>query len=88
MQPKKPNREAVNAAIYEVLDNQLRENDPPETNQTLQKLLAAGYSLAEARRLLAIVILTEIDEMMRLKRSFDLASFVAALHRLPRLPWE
>jgi hypothetical protein len=28
--------------ILEVVENQLRENNPPETQQTLMRLLAAG----------------------------------------------
>ncbi len=58
--PKKPNPEVVSAAIYDVVDNQLRDGEPPETRQTLERLLAEGHSLSEARRLIAAVVASEI----------------------------
>jgi len=31
-------------AFLEVVENQLRDNDPPETKETLTRLIAAGHS--------------------------------------------
>jgi hypothetical protein len=39
-------------AILEVVENQLRANDPPETRQTLDRLLASGYSRKDAIKLI------------------------------------
>src|SRR6266567_3979216 len=38
----------LKAAILEVVENQIRASDPPETRQTFERLLAAGYSRKEA----------------------------------------
>jgi len=38
-------------AILDAVENQLRENSPPEANATLERLTAAGYSKADAKRL-------------------------------------
>ncbi len=35
--------------LIEVVENQLRDNDPPITRETLQRLLAAGYSKSQAK---------------------------------------
>lgn len=35
--------------ILEVVDNQLKANDPPCTKETYEKLMAAGYSKSEAK---------------------------------------
>lgn len=32
-----------------MVDNQLRDNDPPSTKEAYQKLLDAGYSMMEAK---------------------------------------
>ena len=32
----------LNAAIMKVVDNQLVSNDPPQTGQTLKRLMASG----------------------------------------------
>ena len=86
--PKKPNPEVVSAAIYEVVDNQLRDGEPPETKQTLERLLAEGHSRSEARRLIAAVVSSEIFEVLKHKRPYDQARYVAALARLPKMPWD
>jgi len=37
-------------AILEVVENQIRENNPPETKKTLDRLLKAGYSKDDAMK--------------------------------------
>jgi hypothetical protein len=86
--PKKPDRAVVRAAILEVVDNQLRDGDPPETRQTLARLMAEGFSRQEARRLIGMVILCEMNDMVREGRIFDEARFAAHLQRLPEPPWD
>jgi len=34
----------LRAAFLEVVDNHLRDNNPPETKETLERLMAEGYS--------------------------------------------
>jgi len=46
---RKGNPRVVRQAIYEVLDNQLRDNNPPETRLTLNRLRVLGYTEDEAR---------------------------------------
>jgi len=38
--------------ILQAVDNQLRANDPPETKQTLDRLISEGYSKKEAKELI------------------------------------
>ena len=86
--PKKPNPEVVSAAMYDVVDNQLRDGEPPETKQTLERLMAEGHSQSEARRLIAAVVASEIFEVLKRKRPYDRARYVAALARLPKMRWD
>jgi hypothetical protein len=50
----------VRAAIMEVVENQLRDNDPPQTRQTFTRLIEAGHSQKEAKRLIACAVSAEI----------------------------
>jgi hypothetical protein len=88
MMSKKPNPQVVSAAMHEVVDNQLRDGVPPETRQTLDRLMAEGHSQSEARRLIAAVVASEIFGMLKHKRPYDPAGYVAALQRLPKMPWD
>jgi hypothetical protein len=77
----------ANAAIMEVLDNQLRENNPPETRATYERLKRAGINEEETRRLLACVIVAEIFDVMKNKKAFNLTRFRERLAMLPEMPW-
>src|SRR5215216_5364115 len=73
-------------AILDIVDTQLRDGTPPETRQTFDRLIAAGYTPEGARQLLAHVVLREIFAVMTHGERYDQARFVAALQQLPHLP--
>jgi hypothetical protein len=77
----------VRAALYDVLDNQLRDNDPAETRETLERLLGQGIERDEARRLITCVIAGEIVTLLKSNATFDLKRFVSRLSMLPEMPW-
>jgi hypothetical protein len=76
----------LNAAIMEVVENQLRDMDPPETRQTYDRLLAEGIPEKEAKRLLGAVVASEIFDILKKQEPFNLARFTKALSDLPKLP--
>src|SRR5205085_5091875 len=78
----------LQAAIYEVVDNQLRDGTPPETRQTLDRLIAEGHARQEARRLIACAVVSEIFNVLQRHEPYDEARYIAALRRLPTMPWE
>ena len=78
----------LQAAIIEVVENQLRNNDPPQTGQTFKRLIAAGHSEKEAKRLLACVVSAEIFDVLKKNEPFNLDRFVKGLNKLPAMPWE
>jgi len=83
-----PNPAVVRAAILEVVENQLRDGAPPETKQTLQRLVAEGYSEPDAKRLIGAVVASEIFNLLKRGEPYDETRFVAALRQLPKLPYE
>jgi hypothetical protein len=79
-------RQRMLATALEVVENQLRADDPPETRETVDRLMEEGHADAEAKRLIAAVVLTEIVDILRANAPFNHARFVDALDRLPALP--
>ncbi len=73
-------------AILRIVENQLNENNPPETRRTLDRLVASGYSQRDARQLIAQVIVTEVFTVISSNRPYDEGRYIAALKRLPLLP--
>lgn len=58
-------------SILEVVDNQLKANDPPCTKNTYDKLLDAGYSKSEAKDKIGAVVLTEIYDILKKGQAFE-----------------
>lgn len=76
----------LKSAIIEVVDNQLDANDPPEIRQTLDRLIAEGFSEDEAKELIGNVVVMEVFEVLKAGQPFDIKRYAAALARLPELP--
>lgn len=73
----------LRSAVLEVVENQIRDNDPPETRQTFERLKREGHSPEEARRLIGSVVAIELFHIMRDHREFDRKRFVWNLAQLP-----
>lgn len=72
--------------ILEIVNNQLKNLDPPETKETYDRLIANGISDQEAKRLIGCVISSEIFDVLKQRQLFDHIRFIQALNKLPKLP--
>lgn len=79
---------AAKQAILDVVANQLRDNNPPETKQTYERLHAEGYSDEDARILIGQVVACEIFDVMKKGEMFDRKRFIERLSRLPDEPFD
>lgn len=70
--------------ILEVVDNQLKANDPPCTKDTYEKLVAAGYSKSEAKDKIGAVVLTEIYDILKKGQPFDEQKYQSSLEEMLR----
>ena len=59
---KRGNTEAIGAALFEVIENQLQSNDPPETRETLDRLMSEGHTREEAMKLIGCALVGGIFE--------------------------
>ena len=78
----------VREGLIEVVDNQLRDNEPPETRQTFGRLIAEGYSEDESKKLIACVLLLEMNVMMANNEVFNADRYVDGLGDLPDVPFD
>ena len=69
-------------AILEVVENQIRENNPPETKKTLDRLLKKGYSKDDAMKLIGRAVAVEIYKVFKNKEHFNEEKYVKALREL------
>ena len=85
---RQPHNPELRRALFEVVENQLRDGTPPETRATLERLLADGFSRDRAIELIACVVTSEIYDVVKSGQPFQEPRYVAALRALPRLPWD
>ena len=78
----------LGALYIEVVENQLRDNNPPETRITFERLRREGYDESNSKRLIATVIAAETFWIMKTEQPFNNERFVRNLNRLPTSPQE
>ena len=78
----------VGEAIVEAVENQLKENDPPEVKNTLKRLMGIGESRENAVRFIANALSVEIFDVMKNNQSFNEKRYVNNLKQLPKLPFD
>jgi hypothetical protein len=61
----------------DVVDNQLRNGDPPETRATFERLKRQGIDEEEIRRLLGCVIVAEIYDVMKNNSPYNQERFTS-----------
>jgi len=80
--------ENLRKAIFEVIDNQINADDPPETAQTLQRLTDEGYSEFEARQLVGHAVVIEVIDAVKNKKPYNEERYLRNLRNLPKDPEE
>ena len=73
-------------AILQVVEAQLRDNNPPATRETFTRLINEGHSEEEAKKLIGYVVASEVFGVLREGRRYDEDSFTAKLGALPQWP--
>jgi hypothetical protein len=75
--------ERLSRAIHAVIDQQIAENDPPETNQAFERLLDDGFTKEETYILIGKAVGREVAEVIVNDQPLNLPRFVDALEKLP-----
>jgi hypothetical protein len=80
--------ESIREQILSVVDNQLKSNEPPETNHTFIRLKQQGYSEQDAKLLIAQCVSVEIYEVITNRKPFNESRFINNLNNLPEESFE
>jgi hypothetical protein len=80
--------EILREQIFEIIKNQIESNTPPETKQTLKRLVDSGYSVQDARMLIGQCLAVELFSVLKLKKPFNNDRYVSNMKKLPEEPFE
>jgi len=75
-------------AIVEIIENQLRENTPPETKKALKRLMKLGESRENAIRYISCALSVAIFEALKNETPYNEDRYLKNLKALPKLPEE
>ncbi len=78
----------LKATFLEIVDNQLRDYDPPETRHTFERLIAQGISEEDAKIYIAQAVSMEVYHTLKYKKPFNRERYLKNLGRLPKEPLE
>ena len=81
------NGELAGKAIVEAVENQIRDDEPPETRQTLERLISLGETRKNAIRYIASVLIVEISDAMKNQNPYNESRYIKNLKALPKLPY-
>ena len=80
--------EIMREQIFEIVNNQLRDNDPPETKATYNRLKKQGFDDLQTRQMIAQCIAVELFEVLKFKKPFDNERYIKNLNGLPKEPFD
>jgi replication-associated recombination protein RarA len=68
--------------ILSVVDNQIRDNDPPATLETFNRLVTSGYDEKTAKEKIAAVVVEDIFNALHHSQAFDEKDYCRRLAKI------
>ena len=68
--------------VFEVIENQIRDGNPPETKATWDRLKSAGYSDLQIKKMIGGVFIQHLCHVMKDLAPMDTEKYVQDLERL------
>lgn len=75
--------QVMQGVFIKAAEDQLKNNDPPETAETMERLLSEGISKRDALSMIAWCIANEMTAVIESDEPFDKDRFVKQLNTLP-----
>lgn len=74
--------------IFEIIKNQLRNNDPPETKITYDRLIKNGFDDFQTRQLIGQCLAVELFDVMKFGKPYNNERYIKNLLALPKEPFD
>jgi hypothetical protein len=74
--------------FLEIVENQIRDNDPPEARETFERLVSEGISEDNAKVYIAQAVCVEVWDTLKNRKPFNPERYAKNLKRLPKEPKE
>lgn len=78
--------EVFRKQLFEEIENQISENNPPETKATFKRLRQEGFNDFRAKQMIGSCFSVELFDVLKNKKPFDIERYVKNLKKLPKEP--
>lgn len=79
--------EKIREQIFEIIKNQIRENNPPETKETYDRLIKKGFDDLQTRQMIGQCLAVELFDVMKYGKPYDNPRYIKNLLSLPKEPF-
>ena len=80
--------EILREQLDEIVNNQLKNNDPPETKETYDRLIKEGYDDSQVRQMIGSCVAVEIYQVLKSGEPYNNDRYIRNLNKLPQEPGE
>jgi len=80
--------EKLREQIFEIIKNQLRDNNPPETKATYDRLRKQEFDDFQTKQLIGQCLAVELFDVMKFGKPFNNARYIKNLLALPKEPFD
>ncbi|PKG42858.1 hypothetical protein [Psychroflexus sp. MES1-P1E] len=80
--------EKLREQIFEIIKNQLRDNEPPETKSTYNRLIRKGFDDMQIRQMIGQCLAVELFDVMKFRKPYNNARYIKNLLALPKEPFD
>lgn len=75
--------EIMREQIFKIIRNQLKENKPPETKTTYDRLKKQGFDDLQTRQMIGQCLAVELFGILKYKKPYDNERYIKNLAKLP-----
>ena len=79
--------EIIREQIFEIIKNQLRDNDPPETKATYDRLIKNGFDDFQTRQMIGQCLALELFDVMKFGKPYNNERYIKNMKALPKEPF-
>lgn len=79
--------EMIREQIFGIIEDQIKDNNPPETNMTFKRLIEEGYDDYDAKIMIAQCIAVELYDAIKHGKKFNEKRYLKNLMQLPKKPF-
>lgn len=80
--------EILRERIFEIIENQIKDNDPPETKMSYDRLRKLGFDDFQTRQMIGQCIAVELYKVIKFKKPYDNKRYIENLIKLPKEPFD